>query len=129
MGFDTIVRSGVALANSLTASLQVTVTHEAWTGNNVHGKHTYAAPISRLAIVEHKQLLRRTRDATVTMVEPSVLILEPVDDNGATGRKEPIDPRDRITLPDGRILTQLLVEMVMDPETNRPYMYMVTGEV
>jgi len=79
--------------------------------------------------VEHKQLLRRTRDATVTMVEPSVLILEPVDDNGATGRKEPIDPRDRITLPDGRILTQLLVEMVMDPETNRPYMYMVTGEV
>lgn len=129
MGFDDIIRSGVGILNTLTASLKVTVTHEAWTGKDAYGKHSYAAGVSRQAIVEHRQSVRRTRDAWVTIVEPVVLITEPVADNGASGRREPIDPRDRITLPDGRVLTTLEVEMVMDPDTNRPYMYEITGEV
>jgi hypothetical protein len=129
MGFDDIIRSGLGTLNTLTSSLKVTVTHEAWVSKDVHAKPSYADPISRQAIVEHRQEWMRTRDGNTLVAKPVVIITEPIADNGASGRAEPVDPRDRITLPDNRVLTQLRVEMVMDPATNRPYSYEISGEV
>jgi len=125
MGFDDLVRNGIALANTLTSTLQVLVTHEAWTGQDGYGKPTFAAAISRTAIVEHKQRWIRNRDATIMAVLPSVTFLGPIADNGAANRAEPIDPRDRITLPDGTTGPIQDVKFIMDPATNRPYMYEV----
>jgi hypothetical protein len=125
-GFADLVRSGIALANSLTSTLQVEVTHEAWTGQDGYGKPTYAAPIKRTAIVEQKQRWIRNRDSSVMAVMPKVTILGPITDNGAANRRDPIDMRDIITLPDGTTGPIQDVEFIMDPETNRPYMYEVT---
>ena len=129
MGFDDLVRSGIATARSLTRSLLVPVQHEAWISKDVHAKPTYATAVNRQALVEHVQEWMRTRDGNTLVAVPKVTFLEPIADNGASGRAEPIDPRDRLTLPDGAVLVQLKVEFLMDPETNRPYLYEVTGEV
>lgn len=126
MGFDDLVRSGINLANTLTSTLQVTVTHEAWTGKDVHGKPSYAAGVNRNAIVEHKQRWVRGRDSNVIATMPVVTILGPITANGASGRKEPLDPRDRITLPDGRTGPIMDVKFIVDPDTGYPYMYEVT---
>ena len=42
MSFATIVQSGVALANTLTDSLQASVTHKAYASDDGYGKPTYA---------------------------------------------------------------------------------------
>jgi hypothetical protein len=51
--------------------------------------------------------------------------LTPVAANGTTGRREPIDPRDRLTLPDGAVGNILAVEGLGDPDTNHNYFYQV----
>lgn len=121
MGLAAIVRSAVATANGVTSDLQVAVTHEAWTGVDGQGSSSYAAGVSRDAIVEHKQRLVRTAAGEMLMARARLMFLEPIPDNGATGRREPIDPRDRITLPDGSTGPILDVQGMTDPATDRPY--------
>lgn len=129
MGLDAIVRSGVALANRITDSLQVDVTHEAWTGDDKYVKPTFAAAVTRSAIVEMRPRLRRLASGKEVMAYAVVTFLVPIAANGAAGRREPIDPRDRITLPDGFTGPILEAVGVTDPTTNRPYVLeVVLGE-
>lgn len=121
MGLDALIRSGVALAKKVTASLQVTVTHEAWTGSDGYGLATYAYPRKRLALVERKQANIRTAGGETVLSRCMVLFLEPIKANGADGRTEPIDTRDRIILPDETTGPILAVNGMIDPTTDRPY--------
>lgn len=125
MAFDDLIRSGVALAHTLTASLQDTVTLAAWTGQNAFGDKTYASPVSYSAIIEHKQRYRQTATGQVVLTQTSVQFLEPIIVNGAAGRTEPIDTRDILTLPDGSTAPIVAVEGVVDPDANSPYAPMV----
>jgi hypothetical protein len=129
MGLADVVRSGVALANRVTDDLQVDVTHDAWTTRALDGKPTYnggGAGVARSSIVEYKQsrrwsaLLGQTVDYAV-----KVTILGPVAGNGAAGRNEPIDSRDRFTLLDGTARPVVDVVGIQDPSTGKPYMYEV----
>ena len=126
MGFDTLVRSGVALANSLTSSLQVSCTHEAWISRDVHAKPTYATGIARSGILEQKQVWVKTPTGNQIETRPTFMILGPVADNGANTRREPIDPRDRFTLPDGSQAFAVDVAFIIDPQTGDPYAYQLT---
>jgi hypothetical protein len=124
MGLDAIVRKGVAIANKATASLQATVQHEAWIGQNVYAAPLYAAAVSRPALVEEGSRPRRTSTGEVLMTRAHVTFLKPIEPNGAADRVEPIDPRDRITLPSGT--TGLIVDMdgmPVDPESGRSFLY------
>lgn len=140
MGFDALVRKGVSLANSLTSSLQDTITLQQWTGqSDGYGTYKYAAAASYTAIVEYKQ--RVVRDAAGNEVQSpaKVTIIQPVtgfvagvpafgdgafgdDEDSGVGRREPVDPRDRIVLPDGEWYPIARVDGLGDPDTNAPYM-------
>jgi len=125
MGLADIVRSGIAIAKNVTAGLQVEITLEAWTGNDAYGSSTYAAKVPLSAVVEEEQRLIRQDTGDDVMSKTKVTILQPVTANGATGRREPIDPRDRIILSNGVTGPILDAKGLIDPSTNAPYMFEV----
>lgn len=121
MGFDALVRSGVAIASKVTASLQDDVVHEQWTGLDAYGQPTYGPPVTRKAIVLRDSLTKRDRGGDWVQVQCVITILEPFESNGAAGRNGPVDPRDRMTLSDGFTCPIVEVEGIMDPTVSRPY--------
>ena len=112
----------VGFANDFTKSenLQTQVTLNAWTGSDVKTKPTYSSTVYD-AVVTMRQ--RVTRDVNKTIIEQvaTVQFVQPIPANGATGRKEPIDLRDTITLPSGWIGKVLSVSGVVDGNTKAPY--------
>jgi hypothetical protein len=121
MALDALIRSAVATANRATASLQATVTHEAWIASDSFGAPVFATAVQRQALVEYRQQLRRANDGQEVMQRARVTFVEPVSANGAADRREPIDPRDRIVLPDGTTGPILDVAGMADPSTGAPY--------
>lgn len=102
MSLADTVRTMVAVANSMTAPLQPTVTHYAWTGQSGTGKPIYVLiGVARKALVEHRTRRIVTAQGQEILAEHQLLFLEPVPAQGASGRIEPIDPRDKIVLPNG----------------------------
>lgn len=122
MSLADTVRKGVALANSITSSLQAEVSHRAWTGKDSFGDPAYATAVTRPALVELKQRKIRTVNGEEVVARAAVTFLHPVPPNGAAGRREPIDPRDEITLPGGFTGPILDTQGLVDPETDRPYL-------
>lgn len=122
MGFDNLVRDGIALAASLTADLQDGVTVARWTGTDGYNKPSYAAVITVQALVENKQRQIRTVAGEVVQSRTKVTILTPMTAQGSAKRKEPLDPRDKITMPDGRTGPILDIQGLIDPSTGYPYM-------
>lgn len=128
MGLGAVVRSAVAVANDITADLQDTITIEQWTANATDGYpgKSYDSSISVSAIIEQGPRPFRTREGEVIQAAAVINILQPIAANGATGRVEPIDPRDRITLPDGYADTPIMgASGLVDPSTGRPYYYQI----
>ena len=125
MGLDTIIRNGIALADSLTASLQVAIDHYAWISNGTYAEATYATVVSRQAIVEFKQRLYRLASGQEVLQRASIMFIRPIAANGASGRREPIDPRDKIVLPNGYTGPILDVIGIVDPNTDAPYILKV----
>lgn len=126
MGLADIVRSGIATANSLTADLQDEVLHEPWIGNDKFGKPLYGNGVMRPALVERKSANRYGANGQVIAQNAQVTFIYPMSPNGAPMRQEPVDPRDRITLPDGWTGPIVNVEGLVDPSTGLPYMYQVS---
>lgn len=122
MGLSDIVRSGIATANSLTANLQDEVLHEPWIGNDKFGKPMYGIGVSRPALVERKAANRFGNNGQVIVQNAQVTFIYPISPNGAARRQEPVDPRDRITLPDGWTGPIVNVQGLVDPSTGLPYM-------
>ena len=130
MGLDSILRNAIATANSVTSSLQSTILHEAWIGQDGYGKPTYATGVQRQAIVEMRQRRRPLPDGRELIQEAHITFVQPIAANGASERREPIDPRDRITLPSGLTGPIHDVRGVVDPGTNQPYLLeVVLGEL
>ena len=125
MALSDIIRNGVALADSLTVSLQATVQHAAWTGQNGFGDDEHAANVARLAIVERKQKLVRNAAGEEVLSQHVISILRPISANGTSGRNEPIDVRDRFTLPDGTTGPIINVESFVDPSIGAGFYHIV----
>jgi hypothetical protein len=126
MAFDSLVRNGIALAKSLTSSLQMNVQHFPWTGQTDRMKPTYGDPITYPALVEYKSELIRIATGEEKQAKTKVTFLAPITVNGADDRQEPVDPRDKIVLPDGRTGPILEIKGLGDPVTGYPYMFEVT---
>lgn len=120
MGLLDVLRNGIALADSLTADLQDEVVHEAWIGQDFDGGAIYAVGVTRAAVVERKQRLIKTTDGREVMSTHYVGFLRPIAPNGATGRQEPVDPRDRITLSNGSTGPIVSLDGFMDRAFDRP---------
>lgn len=122
MGLNDILASGVATANSITATLQVPVIHEAWLSNDgPYAKPLFASPVTRYAVVEEAVRDFRMPTGEVVTQQAKITFLALIPDTGGANRKEPIDPRDKLTLPSGRTGQLLSIEGVTNPTTSRPY--------
>jgi hypothetical protein len=126
MGLANVVRAGVAIADRLVKDLEVTVLHYPWISESGFGKPSFAVtPVPILAVVRHTRDIKRTVDGDTADPFAVILIPRPLAANGATGRDEPIDPRDKFVLPDGTEFVVRNVVGILDPSTGKPYAYRV----
>ena len=120
------IRSAVATADKVVKSLQPSVQHACWTGQDMFGKATFSSFATRKAIIEQGIKERRLGDGRIVMTSAKITFLVVSPPNGATGRVEPIDPRDKLVLPDGTSGPILDVSGLQDAEKNRPYLLEVS---
>lgn len=129
-GFADIIRNAVAIANTLTGSLQCVVSHYAWISDNADSIPQYAAVVPRNALVTYKTEARKDATGGENIQSATVEFFAPIENNGAANRQEPIDPRDKIVLPDGTWGPIVSVDGPIDPSTSHPFLYRVTlGDV
>lgn len=121
-GLADVVRAGVAVAHTITQTLQVGVSLARWQGQYAFGAVTYAAATDYPALVEYKVRLHETASGKLVQTRAKVTFLTVIPPNGAANRTEPIDSRDRIVLPDGTTGPIVDVEGLVDPGTERVYM-------
>lgn len=137
-----LVRNGVATANTLTASLQGPVRHSAWVREDAFGKPIYGRRVEgldiysenpdaegvyvdRQALVEYQTKTREVNGrlvvsyAVITFIHP--FEAAPL----VTERREPVDPRDRMLLPNGKTGPIIDVQGLIDPLTSAPYFVQV----
>ena len=124
-GFASLVANGVALANTLTSTLQDNVQFEAWIGRDEFNQPVYAAAVPIASIIERKQQLVTNYEGDEVVSDHTINILQPIANNGAAERFEPIDPRDRFTLPDGTTGKVASVDTLVNPETSAGYYHIV----
>lgn len=100
MNLERILRKGVKSAHKATKSVQEEVTHVAWTGQSGSGEAlTTTQPL--VMLVEQK-LQQHTLPAGGTIeISAELTALEPIPPVSATGRINPVDPRDEFILADG----------------------------
>ena len=127
---DALVRSVVASADKLVedAGLMETITLERWAGQDDTTKPTYALALRIKCVVERKSRLMRTRGGEEVLARATVSVLKPIKRlyPAVTGRTEPIDPRDQITLADGTTGPILDIDAgLTDPVTGRGYVQVV----
>jgi len=123
MGLDSLVRSGVSIAKGVTSDLQDAITLAPWTGQGNYGEPTYGSGVSYDALVEHRQKLVTDFDGNEVLSTTTVTVLKPITATVATGRRNPVDPRDKLTLPDGNTAPILAERGLVDPSTSAPYMH------
>lgn len=111
MSLATILQGGISIANTVTASLQATVTHKAFSSDDGYGKPTYATGVSRTAIVERRQKYVRTKSGEEKLSQARIVFVGPVT----------VDERDLITLPDGSEMPILRITGVVDATTNEEF--------
>lgn len=123
--FSSFVRLGVKLADSFTKDGQATITHEAYIGQDKFGKPIYATATHPRCVVSYKtRMIMSTSGQLITAISTLTFTTLPAS-NGASGRREPVDPRDRITLPDGFTGPIVYISGPLDPETGKGYILSV----
>jgi hypothetical protein len=80
-----------------------------WTGQTGLGDET-TVTVPRQCLIERRIHQRKLSDGRTVQVEATLTFLAVVPPNGAAGRDEPIDPKDRFILPGG------IVGSVLDTE-------------
>jgi hypothetical protein len=116
VGLNDIIAAGVAIADSVTKSLQVTVTHKPWASTDSRGKHSYGAAVARKAIVERlNKLIRPDAGDGSERLEsvPTFKVTFLID--------VVVTNRDSIVLADGKTGPILGIKTVDNPSTGRGY--------
>ena len=119
--FSALTRKGLEIADSLTESLQVIVTYRPWIGFDGYGSQLYGDAQQIEAIAEKSNALLKDSEGNEIRAENTITIPRPITANGATGREEPIDPRDSFVLPDGSGGIVASVDTVVDPSSGYGY--------
>jgi hypothetical protein len=117
----TIVKKAVSIADSVTKSLQGVVIHAPWIGQDGDGTARYGPSHRYKAIIDLKEIQRHTPSGQLVLTTASILFLQPLPPNGAAGRTEPIDPRDKLVLPDGTTGPIVIAAGFVDAGTGHPF--------
>jgi hypothetical protein len=122
MSLATVIRKGVSIADKVTKSVQGNMILEAWIGQSITGLATYASPITVKCIEDDTQKTITIASGQVITVMSTLTILEAIPSNGASGRHEPIDTRDKITTPSGFVGKVIETPgSVVDPGTGKGF--------
>ena len=100
MSLDSIIRNAVAVMSSQMQSVKSPVQHVIWTGQDGMGAKT-TTTVTRHPVISYKRHQRRLLDGRIVEVTSTLTFLEPIPPNGAAGRTEPVDTKDKFVLPDG----------------------------
>ncbi len=120
MGLLDILRTGVAIADSVTKDLQCYVMYTKSAGVDYEGNPgTPGAPIELRAIVDWKQAQVRTQGGELTVTRATVLFLD-IDAIIAATNGEGIGDEDIIILPDGTTGPILDMGGFIDAGTGHP---------
>lgn len=125
MGYEDVIRAGVATASTQFESMKLDVVHRAWTGEDGDGGDTFAAPVTRRALVDLTKRMVSGAGGRLMMTFATLTFLDPIaDTNPSTGkvRENPIDPRDTLTLPDGGTAPIVQTGGFTDSGTQRPFL-------
>lgn len=99
-----VLEAGIKVLDSLIPGVKTTFLLEQFTGVDANGDETYAAPIDDIdAVVDYTNKVT-LRNGQMVSISATLTILKPIPFNNTLTdppRRNPIDPRDRITLPDG----------------------------
>lgn len=102
MGLDAVLAKAIGIADKITKPVQSTIQWYAWLSQDIRGKATYeTTPTPLKGVVDLRRKLRHQGDGKLITVVASITIMQVVPPNGAADRHEPIDPRDKLILPDG----------------------------
>lgn len=122
----------VALADDLTGgdisqedTIQDTIVFYPWISDDDFSKPVYGSGISMKAVVVEKDYNRRMPSGEEIRQRAEITIPRPIAANGAANRKEPVDPRDKIVLPNGYTGPILNVDGVSDSSTHAPYLFTI----
>lgn len=121
MALDSLVRSLIGTAAKIAAPFAVIVQMTPWTGSDTYGNPTFGASVPLSVFLTVAKVRVKLSSGDVVQQKASFDIPSAVTPNGATGREEPIDPRDTFTLPSGEVCTVLDVRGPMDPATSAPF--------
>lgn len=101
MSILTILRSGIKIADSVTKTLQATVSFEKYTPlGDGYTTAVYAAPVALRAIVDRREIQSPTAEGIVKTTRPTVLFID-ISKLMAATAGQGVQNEDRITLPDG----------------------------
>ena len=111
-GYADIIRNGIALADSLTTTLQSEITHYAWETQSSFRGAGLAAGVQRKAIVEKKQRMLRMENGKEVLAQTYIFFPRPVA----------MSPKDKIVLADGSTGPILNgPNGVIDADSDNPY--------
>lgn len=127
MGLASVIRQGVKVADQVTSDLQVEVSHYVWVSNDEYGNSTFdhAGPVLRKCLFELKRKLVKAPSGQMLYTRCSLTFIYPIEAHGASGRQEPIDPRDMFVLADGTTGPVLDILGFLDSGTDSPYLHQV----
>ena len=120
MGLLDVIRSGVKTADSLTRSLQSTVTYERCTAKNQYGKKTFATAVPLKALFEKKNRMVQSPTGVLVMSTGTLSFLDVAALSTATGGAG-LSVEDQFTLSDGVIPSVINVGGFVDAGTNQPF--------
>ena len=108
MALSDLLRSGMAMADTVTAGLQSTVTHLALASKDGYGKPTYAGgvPMQALVNLAPRFLGPSATDASVIVADATITLLRPAT----------IGMEDAFLLPTGETMRVLRSNMLLDPD-------------
>lgn len=109
-----VFRSAVTSMRAAAADLLVDVDHEAFSGQSGAGVPTYAAAVTRGALVEQKTKAIRKADGSETAATMRLTFPEPFA----------VGARDRFTV-SGTAYPVQSMDTVLDPGTGQPYFVIV----
>jgi hypothetical protein len=114
-----VLRSGVAIADTILKPLEAVVQVERYTGTDAYGSNTWASPVPMKAICDWKQSQVRTLSGNLSVSRVVVTFIDIKEMEAVTGGLG-IHDLDIITLPDGTTGPILDMSGFIDAITGQP---------
>ena len=111
MSLQSVIRSAVKTADSVTKDLQATVIHRIWMSQDEFGAPVYKN-VARRALVDQRQKSIRSNSGQLVQSRATVTFPVPIE----------VSPKDLIILPDGTSWPILDVSGLIDPSTGIGYL-------